>query len=190
MFDGTRFLFTYYVQGRQKATEQDQYHGHQCRNHEYFIVQVRIETVADRILRRRRIEYLLQVSAAQSALCTVDGIDCNECRWTLSVGLRFLKAAWNFQQHVGLVFLDGLQAFCIRRRKCRQLKITRSFDAVHQSFGRRTAVVIDDGNAQVLYFQCGSPGHDQHHHAGKKQDEAGQETVAFQLLEFFFYQVT
>ena len=30
----------------------------------------------------------------------------------------------------------------------------------------------------------------QHHHAGEKQDEAGQETVAFQLLEFFFYQVT
>ena len=28
------------------------------------------------------------------------------------------------------------------------------------------------------------------HHAGEKQDEAGQETVAFQLLEFFFYQVT
>ena len=91
---------------------------------------------------------------------------------------------------VGLVFLDGLQALCVGRRKCRQLKITRSFDAVHQSFGRRAAVVVDDGNAQVLYFQCGSPGHDQHHHAGKKQDETGQETVAFQLLEFFFYQVT
>ena len=26
--------------------------------------------------------------------------------------------------------------------------------------------------------------------AGEKQDETGQETVAFQLLEFFFYQVT
>ena len=86
--------------------------------------------------------------------------------------------------------LDGLQSLCVGRRKCRQLKITGSFDAVHQSFGRRSAVVIDDGNAQVLYFQCGSPGHNQHHHAGKKQDEAGQETVAFQMLEFFFYQVT
>jgi hypothetical protein len=108
----------------------------------------------------------------------------------LSVGLRFLKAAWNFQQHVGLVCLDGLQSLCVGRGKCRQLKITGSFDAVHQPFGRRTAVVINDGNAQVLYFQCGGPGHDQHHHAGEKQDEAGQETVAFQLLEFFFYQVT
>lgn len=50
-------------------------------------------------------------------------------------------------------------------------------------------VVVNDGNAQVLDFQCGSPRHHQHHHARKQQDEAGKEVVAFQLFEFFFYQI-
>ena len=49
-----------------------------------------------------------------------------------------------------------------------QLEVTGSLDAVYQPLGRGTMVVVNDGNAQILDFQCGSPRHHQHHHAGKQ----------------------
>ena len=110
---------------------------------------------------------LLQIGTSQCSFCSVYRVGCNQNRSCPALDLLFFKAAWYFHHNVGTTFFYGLYSFGVSSRQFGEFEVRRCFDTVYQPFGRRTPVVVDDGNAKIFYLQCSRPGKYQHNHTRK-----------------------
>ena len=126
---------------------------------------------------------LREVAAADTALCTVDGVSCYQYLRLMAKCQFTAEITGNDQHDVCTTLLDFFQGSLVRRLLTTEDEVVALLYAVHHLLTLGRMVVVDHADADVLHLLVHHPRHDAHDHDGEHEDELGQKQVATYLQE-------